>query len=277
MSEFEQKKFYYVDPGVGEKSRGCPYSLFEDGHDVEMFIRPPRGYEIADFKVEPYEDGFYDGKIIAQYRKVSLYSRLIKHRRFFLLSLFWGTLFILGFLAFRYVSSLHDPVIHNIPRPGPTRPVQPIDSTIQTQGSDTPAIAEAVVEKEKEPKKEAIVEKEIKKEVVVENEPQKKAIVEVAKEVTEGKEPKKEGVLREDQFRQEFWSLIHKRDPKMDSYHNLYVNNKGKVKCEEYEYLRLVILDSTKAYKEWLRKLKALPDSELQDINTIAALRDALK
>ena len=271
MSEFEQKKFYYVDPGVGEKSRGCPYSLFEDGHDVEIFIRPPRGYEISDFKVEPYEDEFYDGKIVAQYRKVSLFSRLMKYRRFFLLSLFWGSLCILGFLAFRYVSSLHDPVIHNIPRPGPTRPVQPIDSTIQTQGSDTPAIAEAVVEKEKEPKKEAIVEKD----------PQKEAIVEVAKEptkeVTEEKEPKKEGVLREDQFRQEFWSLIHKRDPKMDSYHNLYVNNKGKVKCEEYEYLRLVILDSTKAYKEWLRKLKALPDSELQNINTITALRDALK
>lgn len=281
MSNPEQKKFYYVDPGIGEKSRGCPYSLFEDGHDVEIFIHPPRGYEIADFKVEPYEDSFYDGKIVAQYRKVSLYSRLMKHRRFFLLSLFWGSICILGFMAYRYVSSLHDPAISVIPRPEPPRPVQPIDSTIQTQGSDTPAIAEAVVEKEKEPKKEAIVEKEPKKEVVVEKESQKEAIVEVAKEptkeVTEEKEPKKEGVLKEDQFRQEFWTLIHKRDPKMDSYHNLYVNNKGKVKCEEYEYLRLVILDSTKAYKEWLRKLKALPDSELQNINTITALRDALK
>ena len=268
MSNPEKKKFYYVDPGIGEKSRGCPYSLFEDGHDVEIFIHPPRGYEIANFKVEPYEDSFYDGKIVAQYRKVSLYSRLMKHRRFFLLSLFWGSICILGFMAYRYVSSLHDPAISVIPRPEPPRPVQPIDSTIQTQDSDTPAIAEAVVEKE--PKKEAIAEKEPKKEAVVE------VAKEPTKEVIEEKEPKKDGVLREDQFRQEFWSLIHKRDPKMDSYHNLYVNNKGKVKCEEYEYLRLVIWDSTKAYKEWLRKLKALPDSELQNINTIAALRDAL-
>ena len=125
----------------------------------------------------------------------------------------------------------------NMQAPNTEPSALPIDSTIQTQASDTSAIAEAIVEKE----------------------------------------PKKEGITIEDQFRQEFWSLIHNRDSKMDSYHNLFVNNKGKVKCEEYEYLRLVILDSTKAYKEWCRKLKTLPDSQLLNINTIAALNDALK
>lgn len=237
MSSPEQKHFYYVDPGIGEKSRHCPYSFYKDESDIRSFIRPPDGYELTDFLFMPYEeDSFYDGKIVAQYRKKTLFPD-IKKNTLYLLS-FLGIVGICVILAHHFLNSRPKPapVMSNMQAPNTDPSALLIDSTIQTQASDTSAIAEAIVEKE----------------------------------------PKKEGITKEDQFRQEFWSLIHKRDSKMDSYHNLFVNNKGKVKCEEYEYLRLVILDSTKAYKEWCRKLKTLTDSQLQNINTIAALHDAL-
>lgn len=248
MSSPKQKHFYYVDPGIGEKSRHCPYSFYKDGSDIRSFIRPPDGYELTDFLFMPYEeDSFYDGKIVAQYRKKTLFPAIKKNTLFLLSSL--GIVGICVILAHHFLNSRHEPatVVSNTQPPNTEPSVLPIDTTVQTQDSDSSAIAEAIVE---ESKKEDIVETE--------------------------KKPKKEGMSIEDQFRQEFWSLIHKRDAKMDSYHNLFVNNKGKVKCEEYEYLRLVILDSTKAYKEWYRKLKTLTDSQLQNINTIAALHDAL-
>lgn len=238
MSSPEQKHFYYVDPGIGEKSRHCPYSFYKDGSDIQSFIRPPEGYELTNFIYMPYEeDNFYDGKIVAQYRKKTLFPN-IKKNLLYVFS-FLGIIGICVILANHFLNSRPKPapVMSNMQAPNTEPSALPIDSTIQTQAPDTSAIAEAIVEKE----------------------------------------PKKEGITKEDQFRQEFWSLIHKRDSKMDSYHNLFVNNKGKVKCEEYEYLRLVILDSTKAYKEWCRKLKTLPDSQLLNINTIAALNDALK
>ena len=78
------------------------------------------------------------------------------------------------------------------------------------------------------------------------------------------------------QFKEEFWSLIHKREPKMDSYHNLYVNNKGKVKGDEYDYLRFIILENTKAFKAWYAKLKDIPESQLQNINSVAGLRHVI-
>ena len=54
MSNTEQEHFYYVDPGIGEKGRGCPYTFHKDGHDIRSFIIPPLGYELTDFKLEPY-------------------------------------------------------------------------------------------------------------------------------------------------------------------------------------------------------------------------------
>lgn len=249
MSSPEQKHFYYVDPGIGEKSRHCPYSFYKDGSDIRSFIRPPKGYELTDFIFMPYEaDSFYDGKIVAQYKKKTLLPN-IKKNTLYLVSIL-GIVGICVVLAHHFLNSRHEPatVVSNIQSSNTEPSVLPIDSTIPIQASDSSAIAEAIVE-------------ESKKEDNVETE----------------KKPKKEELSIEDQFRQEFWSLIHKRDSKMNSYHNLFVNNKGKVKCEEYEYLRLVILDSTKAYKEWNRKLKTLPDSQLQNINTIAALKDAIK
>ena len=250
MSNPEQKHFYYVDPGIGEKSRNCPYSFYKDGSDIWSFITPPEGYELTNFIFMPYEeDKFYDGEIVAQYKKKPILPKIKRNALYILI--FLGIIGIWGILAHRFFNSRHEPatIMSSIQNPNTESSALPLDSTTQNQVSETSAIAEAVVEKES--KKEDIVEVE--------------------------KEPNKEGITIEDQFRQEFWSLIHKRDPKMDSYHNLFVNNKGKVNCEEYEYLRLVILDSTKAYKEWHRKLNTLPESQLQNINTIAALHDALK
>lgn len=72
MSNSKQELFYFVDPGIGEKSAGCPYTFYQDGHDIKTFIIPPKGYELTGFKVEPYpEDTFYDGKIVAQYEPIN--------------------------------------------------------------------------------------------------------------------------------------------------------------------------------------------------------------
>ena len=72
MSNTEQEHFYYVNPGIGEKRRGCPYTYYKDGRDVRSFISPPKGYELTGFKLEPFPepDSFYDGQIVAQYEKI---------------------------------------------------------------------------------------------------------------------------------------------------------------------------------------------------------------
>lgn len=291
----EHKEFYYVDPGIGKKLHTCPYSLSKEGNDIRDFIIPPIGYELTGFIFFPREhegDGFYDGKIVAQYKKKPLLPRLIKPSLYILT--FLGIVGILGILAY-FLNSQPKPVFEasNTQKPMTESPVISADSTTQTQvyctSTNTEVVEqkteEVVVEKESE---ETIVEVEKeKKEILVEEkkpekdivkEEQKEVLAEKGqKEVPVEKKPEKEEILTKDSFQQEFWNLIHKRDPRMDSYHNLYVNNKGKVKGEEFDYLRLVILENTKAYKEWMKKLKAVPESELQEINTIAALRDALK
>lgn len=292
----EHKEFYYVDPGIGRKLHNCPYSLSKEGNDIRDFIIPPKGYEVSGFIFFPREhehegDGFYDGKIVAQYKKKPLLPRLVKPSLYLLA--FLSIVGMLGIMAY-FLNSRPKPAFEmsNTQKPNTGFPVVSSDSTLQTQvyctsSSNTEVVAEqepeeVVVGKESE---EAIVEKE-QKEVLAEKKPekdivkteQKEVLAEKEqKEVTVEKKPEKEEILTKTPFQQEFWDLIHKRDPRMDSYHNLYVNNKGKVKGEEFDYLRLVILENTKAYKEWMKKLKAVPESELQDINTIAALREALK
>lgn len=310
----EHKEFYYVDPGIGRKLHNCPYSLSKEGNDIRDFIIPPKGYEVSGFIFFPREhehegDGFYDGKIVAQYKKKPLLPRLVKPSLYLLA--FLSIVGLLGIMAY-FLNSRPKPAFEmsNTQKPNTGSPGVSSDSTLQTQvyctsSSNTEVVAEqepeevvvgkeskeAIVEKEqkevlaekkpekdivKTEQKEVLVQKE-QKEVPVEKKPEKDIVKKEQKEVPVEKKPEKEETLTKGTFQQEFWDLIHKRDPRMDSYHNLYVNNKGKVKGEEFDYLRLVILENTKAYKEWMKKLKAVPESELQDINTIAALREALK
>ena len=71
-----EEKHYSVDAGMGEKMEGCPYSLFEDGHDVRNYIIPPRGHVLKGFRLEPSDTPVYDGKLIAQFEKEPLRERM---------------------------------------------------------------------------------------------------------------------------------------------------------------------------------------------------------
>ena len=56
----------------------------------------------------------------------------------------------------------------------------------------------------------------------------------------------------------------------------LYKDNKNKVEGEEYEYLRYTILENFATFKAWSGKLRKVPASELESINTISDLKKKL-
>ena len=76
MADFEEKR-YSIDPGKGKKMDGCPYSNFEDGHDVQEYIIPPKGYVFSGFRFDPdASNQIYDGKLYALYTKEPFHIRL---------------------------------------------------------------------------------------------------------------------------------------------------------------------------------------------------------
>ena len=79
------------------------------------------------------------------------------------------------------------------------------------------------------------------------------------------------------QFQQEFWTLIHQREYRMDSYHELFVNYKGKVKGEEFDYLRNTILKDYVSFKAWYDNLKKIPESQLQSLKTVDELKKRIQ
>ena len=63
MADFEEKK-YSIDAGPGKKMDGCPYSNYEDGHDIKDYIIPPKGYVFTGFIFDPdAKNQIYDGKL----------------------------------------------------------------------------------------------------------------------------------------------------------------------------------------------------------------------
>ena len=69
MTDFIEKH-YSIDPGMGKKMDGCPYSNYEDGRDVQEYIIPPKGYVFTGFRFDPdAKNQIYDGKLIATYSK----------------------------------------------------------------------------------------------------------------------------------------------------------------------------------------------------------------
>ena len=85
MAEYSEKHFS-IDPGEGGKMDGCPYSLYEDGHDVQDYIIPPKGYKFTGFKcVMLPENRIYDGKLVAQYEKVPFSNRIQSNLRYIII------------------------------------------------------------------------------------------------------------------------------------------------------------------------------------------------
>ena len=94
MAEYSEKHFC-IDAGEGEKMDGCPYSLYEDGHDVQDYIIAPKGYKFIGFKcIMLPENRIYDGKLIAQYEKEPFSNRIQSNLKYIIIGV--AALVIIG-------------------------------------------------------------------------------------------------------------------------------------------------------------------------------------
>lgn len=315
MSTIKREHFYYVDPGIGKKRSGCPYTFFKDGRDVRLYIQPPRGYELVDFKYEPFEsDDFYDGKIVAQYKKLPFFIRLRKDPVLLSVTVLC-IIGVVGGLYYYFNDSQHDPATEMYPiRNIKTETDVLLDDTTQAQVdtslaiidtamivvdssmiADTSMITEGILDTVPETEEiatEEVVVEEIKEETVTVKEEEIAPVKEVVepKEKVEEITPKPElkaeptqeaqptETLTKEQFRQEFWSLIHHKETKMRTYGDLYRKYKDQnFKNKEFFYLYLTILENGYAFDAWKNNLLNIPDDELKSIRTISALTEKLE
>lgn len=302
MSNTEHEQFYFVDPGIGKKGKGCPYTYYKDGHDIKSYITPPKGYELTGFKFEPTpDDKFYDGKIIAQYEKTPFSDRVRERLGIYILGSI-AIIGIIGIIAFYTSNFRSKPKLATQPVQKPKTEVKvvTIDTTTKIQTADASAISESTLITEdtliEEPETEEIALDEVVDEEIAETVNEEIAQVEeqpievpiennvkeneVTPTVTETKaqstEP--EEVLTKEQFRKEFWELIHHKETHMRTYGNLYRKYKSlNLKSREFYYLYLTILENTTAFDVWKAKLVSIPDDELKSIHNISALEQKIE
>lgn len=254
MTEFVEKH-YCIDAGMGEKMSGCPYSLFEDGHDVQEYIIPPDGYEFTGFKVEPLPNTqIYNGKLVAQYKKLPFKERASGLLRGFLVTL--GILAVIGIIVGLSIS------VFKPKKPQQTR----IETPVVPIGTLTPAETLPVEEFEASEKTQ-IAEPQIAEPQIAE--PEEVIPVEETPQTVETDVNL--------QFKQEFWALIHQRAIQMDDYDGLYKQYKGQVSGEEFDYLRYTILKDSPSYKEWYTNFRKIPKTDLESLETIEALKNKIK
>ena len=236
MDKYSEKHFC-IDAGDGEKMDGCPYSLYEDGHDVQDYIIPPKGFKFTGFKcVMLPENRIYDGKLIAQYEKEPLSNRIQSNLKYI----------ILGAAALVIIIVLIALVAKPSGSKEKANKKQDVVEVVETPETvEVPETTEI----------ETVDSDSIN---VIENTP----------EVAPVEEPVAQ--TPNEMFKQEFWGLIHQKTLQMDPYTDLYNKYKDQgVSGEEFEYLRLTILKDSSTYKEWYPKLKRIPDSDLTSINTV--------
>ncbi|MCQ2078296.1 MAG: hypothetical protein MJZ20_14935 [Bacteroidaceae bacterium] len=236
MDKYSEKHFC-IDAGDGEKMDGCPYSLYEDGHDVQDYIIPPKGFKFTGFKcVMLPENRIYDGKLIAQYEKEPLSNRIQSNLKYI----------ILGAAALVIIIVLIALVAKPSGSKEKANKKQDVVEVVETPETvEVPETTEI----------ETVDSDSIN---VIENTPE---VAPVEEPVTQ---------TPDEMFKQEFWGLIHQKTLQMDPYTDLYNKYKSEgVSGEEFEYLRLTILKDWSTYKEWYPKLKRIPDSDLTSINTV--------
>ena len=216
------EKHYSIDPGIGEKMEGCPYSIFEDGHDVQDYIIPPKDYDFVGFRFEPLPNNqIYDGKLVAQYEKSPIKNRLSSNMGKILIPIIIIT--VVAIVTLLAVS---------IFRHHPSQPKTPTPKKIETVviTTDTTSVSNSVAEKANE---EADVKPTEIPEQKIEN--QSENPVETLNTVEIEKPVEKPTVIPETpqpiqnldmQFKKDFWSLIHQRTIMMDPYHDLFVKYK---------------------------------------------------
>lgn len=253
MADFKERRFS-IDPGRGKKMDGCPYSIYEDGHDVKDYIIPPKGYIFKGFRFDPdASNQIYDGKLIAIYEKETFNQKMMSQMWKFILA--FAIIAVIAIIAILAAGVFKDPS----PKPNrqadqpaavvePNEPAPVVVDTTETETVETTSVSE-------EQPAETVVE-EVK--------PQEETPQPVADDPNEP-------------FKQAFWTLIHQRTILMDAYDTLFKDNKGKVEGEEYDYLRFTILKNSTAFKEWTSKLQKIPASELGAINTVNDLKSKLR
>ena len=258
MTDFSERRFS-IDPGKGKKMDGCPYSVFEDGRDVQEYIIPPKGYVFVGFKFDPdASNQIYNGRLIAEYAKEPINERLKSN--------LWKVALALAIIAVITVVVLLAANVFKDPKPA--KPIDkkpnteavtaPVDTTENViTSSETETVADTTETTS------AVETETLKDTVVTPTEPQ----------VQETPQP---AVDPNVQFKQDFWNLIHQRNILMDSYDGLYKENKAQASGEEFDYLRYTILKNSVAFKEWSDKLRKVPASELENINTIDDLKKKL-
>ena len=256
MADFKERRFS-IEPGKGKKMDGCPYSIYEDGHDVKDYIIPPKGYIFKGFRFDPdASNQIYDGKLIAIYEKETFNQKMMSQLWKFILA--FAIIAVIAIIAILAAGVFKDPSPKpNRPANEPAAVVEPNEPAPAIVVDTTPAETEAVDTTS-----------------VSEEQP-----VETINEVVEEQEETPQPVADDPNvpFKQTFWTLIHQRTILMDSYDTLFKDNKGKVEGEEYDYLRYTILKNSTAFKEWTAKLQKIPASELETINTVNDLKSKLR
>ena len=265
------EKHYSIDPGIGEKMEGCPYSVYEDGHDVQEYIIPPKDYDFVSFRFEPLPNNqIYDGKLVAQYEKSPIKSRLSSNMGKILIPVI--IIAVVALVTLLAVSIFrHHPSQPKTPTPKKIEKVVITTDTTSVSDSVTAEThEEPVVTPTENPEQKIENQSDIPVETPVEvkiEEPEKPAVIQETPQPTESLDVK---------FQKEFWSLIHQRTIMMDPYDALFKEYKNKVKGEEYDYLRFTILKDYATFKEWYGKLHQIPISELEKVNTITDLKNKL-
>ena len=256
MTDFSERRFS-IDPGKGKKMDGCPYSVYEDGRDVQEYIIPPKGHIFKGFRFDPdASNQIYDGKLIAIYEKESFNQKMM--------SQLWKFILAFAIIAVIAIIAILAAGVFKDPSPKPNRPAKEPATAVQTQEPEPVVVMDSTATET-----ETIDTSKVEQTVPVETEP----------EVTDVQEETVQSVAEDPnvQFKQAFWALIHQRTLLMDSYDTLFKDNKGKVEGEEYDYLRYTILQNSSAFKAWTGKLQKIPASELESINTVNDLKNKLK
>ena len=271
MADFINKDHVYlVDPGIGEKTVNCPYSIFEDGRDVKDCIIPPEGYELSEFKFEPYDspDHFYDGKVVAQYVK----QKTVRPPLWKFITAAVAVIgIIVGIIMFFSIRNNKQEEVIVYPA---AEVVASLDDSIATtpteeaEAQKTAGEPKAVVEQKAKPVKEEVVKNEVVKEENVQA---------PAKEVVKTEETPLQTNETTAQFKEEFWTLIHQQESKMPAYGKLFRTDKGKVESEEYKYLGWTILRSTKDFAVWNDILLSVPSDRISTVNSIDQLTKLLE
>ena len=257
MTEYSEKH-YSIDPGLGKKMDGCPYSTFEDGQDVKDYIIPPKGYVFTCFRFDPLaKNQIYDGKLIAEYAKEPIHVTLKSNLWKVILPIV--IIGVIALITLLTISVFNSPKTNLPKEPQSETKISPTDNNITNPSPssrmETPNTTLPAPQKE--------IEKD-HNDNVANNTPTPESAIQSVDDPNV-------------KFKEEFWALIHQRTIMMDPYDALFKEYKNKVEGEEYDYLRFTILKDYNSFKEWYEKLRKVPVAELEGINTTNDLKKKLK